>query len=335
MTAKSKFVAWFSEVDKEDVAIVGGKGANLGEMTKAKFPVPNGFIVTSKAYYDFIKENNFPIKIKHLLETANFDKPDSLTQVSSHIKKMLIEGRLSKELVGDVFRAYSKLGTVFEDALVAVRSSATAEDLANASFAGQQETFLNVKGEAVLLEKIKEGWASLFDARALFYRHEQHFDHLKVGIALVVQRMVESEKSGIMFTLDPVTNDKSKIVIEAIYGLGELIVQGEENPDHYEISKSDFSIISKKPALQKKMLKKVGTKNKEISLTKSQGEKLKLSDKEIIGLAKLGAKLEKHYYFPQDSEWAIEKDKLYIVQTRAVTTVNDKKTNKKRYGGNR
>ena len=233
MTAKSKFVAWFSEVDKEDVPLVGGKGANLGEMTKAKFPVPNGFIVTSHAYYNFIKENNFSVKIKHLLETANFNNPDSLSQVSLHIKKMIISGNLSKELVSEVFKAYSTLGTVFEDALVAVRSSATAEDLANASFAGQQETFLNIKGEAVLLESIKEGWASLFDARALFYRHEQHFDHLKVGIALVVQKMVESEKSGIMFTIDPVTNDKSKIVIEAIFGLGELIVQGQENPDHY------------------------------------------------------------------------------------------------------
>ncbi len=329
MTAKSRFVAWFSEVDKEDVALVGGKGANLGEMTKAKFPVPNGFIITSEAYYAFIRENNFSVKIKHLLETANFDKPDSLSQVSTHIKKLIIDGKLSKELVGDVFRAYSKLGTVFDDTLVAVRSSATAEDLANASFAGQQETFLNVKGEAVLLEKIKEGWASLFNARALFYRHEQHFDNLKIGIALVVQRMVESEKSGIMFTLDPVTNDKSKIVIEAIYGLGELIVQGQENPDHYEVLKNDFSIISKKAVLQKKMLKKVGAKNKEIKLTKSQGGHQKLSDKEIIGLAKLGERLEKHYYFPQDIEWAIEKNKLFIVQTRAVTTVNEKKQTKK------
>jgi len=163
-----KFVVWFSETDKDDVALVGGKGANLGEMTRAKFPVPNGFIVTAEAYYAFIRENDFSTKIKHLLETANFDKPDSLTQVSAHIKKLIIDGLLSKELVSDIFNAYGKLGTVFDDALVAVRSSATAEDLANASFAGQQETFLNVRGEAVLLEKIKEGWASLFDARRFF-----------------------------------------------------------------------------------------------------------------------------------------------------------------------
>ena len=328
MTAKPKFVAWFSEIDKEDVSLVGGKGANLGEMTKAKFPVPNGFIVTSTAYYHFIKENNLSVKIKHLLETANFDKADSLSQVSSHIKKLVIGGTVSSELASEIFKAYSKLGNAFKDTLVAVRSSATAEDLANASFAGQQETFLNVKGEAVLLEKIKEGWASLFDARALFYRHEQHFDHLKVGIALVVQKMVESEKSGIMFTIDPVTNDKSKIVIEAILGLGELIVQGQENPDHYEVDKSDFSILSKKMALQKKMLKKVGGANKEIKLSEKEGMKQKLSEKEIVALAHLGALLEKHYYFPQDSEWAIEKDKVYIVQTRAVTTTNTQKNKK-------
>src|ERR1035437_10229405 len=320
MTAKSRFVAWFSEIDKDDVALVGGKGANLGEMTKAKFPVPNGFIVTSHAYYAFIRENDFSTKLKHLLETANFVNSDSLLQVSSHMKKLIIAGRLSKELVGDIFRAYGKLGNFFDDALVAVRSSATAEDLANASFAGQQETYLNVRGEAVLLEKIKEGWASLFNARALFYRHEQHFDHLKVGIALVVQRMVESEKSGIMFTLDPVTNDKSKIVIEAIYGLGELIVQGEENPDHYEVKKSDFTILNKKSSQQNKMLKKVGAVNKEVQLSKKDGSKQKISDKQIVELAKWGEKLEKHYYFPQDIEWAIQNDEIFIVQTRSVTT---------------
>ncbi|MCL5746996.1 MAG: phosphoenolpyruvate synthase [Patescibacteria group bacterium] len=329
MTARSKFIAWFSEISKEDVALVGGKGANLGEMTNAHFPVPNGFVVTSHAYYHFLSENKLTLQINEVLKTANFEKTDSLTQVSSLIKKMVIKGKLSDDLVSEIFTAYGKLGNVLEDALVAVRSSATAEDLASASFAGQQETYLNVKGEAVLLEKIKEGWASLFDARALFYRHQQHFDHLKVGIALVVQRMVESEKSGIMFTIDPVTNDKSKIIIEAIYGLGELIVGGIENPDHYEVSKSDFSILSKKIASQKKMLKKVGATDKEILLSEKKGKSQKLSEKEILELAHLGEKLEKHYYFPQDSEWAIDKNKVYIVQTRAVTTTHEKKESKK------
>jgi pyruvate,water dikinase len=315
-----KFVAWFSEIDKNDVALVGGKGANLGEMINAKFPVPNGFVVTSHAYYHFIQENKLDIKIKHLLSTTNFDHSKSLDQISLLIKKLVKTGTMSEELTKSIVSSYNKLGGVLEYPLVAVRSSATAEDLANASFAGQQETYLNVKGDAVLLEKIKEGWASLFDARAIFYRHEQHFDHIKIGIALVVQKMVESEKSGVMFTLDPITNDKSKIVIEAIYGLGELIVQGEENPDHYEVKKSDFTILNKKSSQQNKMLEKVGTVNKEVQLSKKDGGKQKISDKQIIELAKWGEKLEKHYYFPQDIEWAIQNDEIFIVQTRSVTT---------------
>jgi pyruvate,water dikinase len=320
-----KFVAWFSEIDKNDVPLVGGKGANLGEMINAGFPVPNGFVVTSHAYYHFIQENKLDIKIKHLLSTTNFDHSKSLDQVSLLIKKIVREGTMSEELTKAVVTSYNKLGGALEYPLVAVRSSATAEDLANASFAGQQETYLNVKGDAVLLEKIKEGWASLFDARAIFYRHQQHFDHIKVGIALVVQKMVESEKSGVMFTIDPVTNDKSKIVIEAIYGLGELIVQGEENPDHYEVKKSDFSILNKKSSQQIKMLKKVGAADKEVKLSKKDGGKQKISDKQIVELAKWGEKLEKHYYFPQDIEWAIDNDRIFIVQTRSVTTTKEGK----------
>lgn len=323
MSGAAHNIAWFSEIDKEDVSIVGGKGANLGEMTKAGFNVPNGFIVTSHAYYDFIRENNLSVKISHLLSTADINNTKSLGQVSQHIKNLILNGKLSDNLTKEIVSSYNKLGSLFKDCLVAVRSSATAEDLPGASFAGQQETFLNVKGDAVLLKKIKEGWASLFDERAIFYRHEQKFDKVKIGIALVVQKMVESESSGIMFTIDPVTNDKSKVVIEAIYGLGELIVQGQVNPDHYEVEKPGLSILNKKINYQDKLLKKSGINNKEVKLSRKVGEKQKLTDKEIIGLATLGKKLEKHYYFPQDVEWAIEKKQIYLVQTRAVTTTKN------------
>lgn len=327
--AKRDFVVWFKDVDRDDVALVGGKGANLGEMTRAGFPVPNGFIVTSTAYYAFIKENNLTTKINHLLKTTNYQHQDSLEQVSKHIKKYIMEGELSNELVQDIFRAYEKLSGTLKNALVAVRSSATAEDLPGASFAGQQETFLNVQGEANVILKVKEAWASLFNARAIFYRHEQHFDHFRIGIAIPVQKMVASDKSGIMFTIDPVTNDKSKVVVEAIYGLGELIVQGAVTPDHYEIDKTDEKIISKIVETQKVMLTKIGGKNKEVKILKFDGTRQKISDKEILQLARLGKKLEKHYYFPQDSEWAIEKGKVYIVQTRPITTINTKKKGKK------
>ena len=267
-----KFVVWFKDVDKGDIGIVGGKGANLGEMVNAKFPVPPGFIVTVNAYYTFIKENNLAVKIKHLINTVNFNRQDSIVQVSGHIKKEIMHGEVSDDLKNEVFKAYRRLSGL-RDALVAVRSSATAEDLAGASFAGQQETYLNVKGDAVLMEKIKEGWASLFEPRAMFYRHEQHFDHLRVGIALVVQKMVESEKSGIMFTLNPVTNDKSRVTIEAIFGLGEMIVQGAVTPDHYEVDKATDKIIVNEPHVQEKQMIRKGGANHILPLTKAEGGK--------------------------------------------------------------
>jgi pyruvate,water dikinase len=325
MASTAHHIAWFSEIRKEDVPLVGGKGANLGEIVNAGFPVPNGYVITANAYYDFIRENNLNIKIKHLLSTVNFNDSKSLEQVSLHIKKLILTSPMSPALIKEIVSSYEKLSGRFNQALVAVRSSATAEDLANASFAGQQETYLNVKGEAVLLEKVKEGWASLFGARAIFYRHQQKYDNIKVGIALVVQKMVESDKSGIMFTIDPLTNDKSKIIIEAIFGLGELIVQGAVTPDHYEVDKESLTILSKKSSYQARSLIKHGVDNKEIKLSKRQGEKQKLSEKEILTLAKLGKEIEKHYYFPQDLEWAVEKGKAYIVQTRSVTTTHTEK----------
>ena len=325
---KSDFVVWFKDVDKDDIKLVGGKGANLGEMTRAGFPVPNGFSVTSLAYYNFIKQNDLTTKINHLLKTTNYDKQESLNQVSKHIKKFIMDGKMDNTLIHDIYKAYETLSGPLKHALVAVRSSATAEDLPGASFAGQQETFLNVQGDANVLLKVKEAWASLFNARAIFYRHEQKFDHFRIGIAIPVQKMVSSEKSGIMFTIDPVNNDKTKIVVEAIYGLGELIVQGAVTPDHYEVSKNDGKIVAKITANQKKMLKKVGSGNKEIKIISFVGKRQKITDKQILDLAFLGQKLEKHYYFPQDVEWAIEKEKIYLVQTRPITTMHTSKASK-------
>ncbi len=322
MLKGSKLIVWFNSVDKEDIALVGGKGANLGEMTKNGFPVPEGFIVTSFAYFNFLKENNLTTKIKHLLAAINFDDQDSINKASKSVKNEIVSSRMSDILIKEIFKSYRRLGGVFKEALVAVRSSATAEDLPKASFAGQQETFLNVKGEANLLIKIKEAWASLFTSRAIYYRHQQKFDHFRIGIAVPVQKMVESEKSGVMFTIDPVTNDKNKIVIEAIYGLGELIVQGEVTPDHYEVLKNGLTIFKKNISVQKLSLKKVGTNTKKVKVRKSLSERQKISDQEIISLANLGSLLEKHYYFPQDIEWAIFKNKIYIVQTRPVTTIH-------------
>lgn len=330
MLKRSDLVVWFKDVDKEDVSIVGGKGANLGEMVRFGFPVPNGFIVTAHAYFAFLLENNLETKIKHLLGTVNYTQQDSLVQVSQHIKTLMMRGEVSTPLRQAIFSHYTTLGGVFHDALVAVRSSATAEDLPTASFAGQQETYLNVRGEANVLLKVKAAWASLFDARAIFYRHQQHFDHFRVGIAVPVQKMVESETSGVMFTIDPVNNDKSRIIIEAIYGLGEYIVQGKVTPDHYEVDKETLEILIKHTATQTVLLRKAGVTNKDVKIPKLIGGKQKITDKQIVALAELGKRLEKHYYFPQDSEWAIEKGHVYLVQTRPVTTIKTERTESKK-----
>ncbi|OGH12006.1 MAG: phosphoenolpyruvate synthase [Candidatus Levybacteria bacterium RIFCSPHIGHO2_01_FULL_36_15] len=328
MVKSTDLVVWLSEVDKSDVAFVGGKGANLGEMIQAKFPVPNGFVLTAYSYFLFLKQNSLETKIKHLLGTVNYDDPVSIDQVSRHIKKILLHSEVPVEVVKKVFEYYKMLGGMFSDALVAIRSSATSEDSKTASFAGQQETYLNVKGEANVIAKIKEGWASLFEPRAIFYRHENKLDQVRSGISLVVQKMVESEASGVMFTIDPITNEKTKIIIEAIYGLGEYIVQGKVTPDHYEVKKSDLDIISKTASEQNVMLVKKGTDNREINVPRGRSSRQKIKDSEIIALGKLGKQIEHHYYFPQDIEWAREKGKLYIVQTRPITTTGNKQKNK-------
>ncbi len=320
-----KYVVWFRDVGKEDVAIVGGKGANLGEMTQAGFPVPPGFIVTVHAYTEFIDRSNLKEKISALLTTVNVNNSKNLDTVAKKIQALITQAEFPRDIALDIIRAYFRLGAgIIKHPVVAVRSSATAEDLPGASFAGQQATFLNVQGEANLIENVKKAWASLFTARAIFYRATNHYDHFKIGIAIPVQKMVESEKSGIMFTIDPVTNDKSKIVIEAIYGLGEMIVQGAVTPDHYEVDKKTGTIIKKEVHIQEKQMRRHGIDNENILLDKKEGGKQKLSDIEIVTLAKIGQKLEKHYYFPQDAEWAIEKGVTYIVQTRPVTTTGKK-----------
>lgn len=320
MVKPHDFVVILSDVDKDDTAYVGGKGANLGEMIEADFPVPGGFVVTSTAYFEFLKQNNLDPKIQHLLATVNYEKDESLNQVSKHIKNLIILGKIPDEIVKEIFDEYEKIG----DGLVAVRSSATAEDSKDASFAGQNETFLDVKGEAVLAQKIKEGWASMFSPRSIFYRHEKKISQLRAGIALVVQKMIQSDASGVIFTVDPITGNKDKIIIEAIWGLGEYIVQGKVTPDHYEVDKKTFKILTSTINPQIIMLVKSEKGVREIRVPLLKRKKVKLSNQEIIDLAKLAAKIEKHYYFPQDLEWAKEKDKIYIVQTRPITTLGSK-----------
>jgi pyruvate,water dikinase len=236
---------------------------------------------------------------------------------------------MPEEISEEIARAYREMG----GGLVAVRSSATAEDLPEASFAGQQRTFLNVKGEEEVIAAVHGCWASLFEPRAIFYRAHQGFDHLAVGIAVPVQRMVQSKISGVMFTLDPVTSDKGKIVIEAIYGLGEAIVSGEVNPDLYMLEKKGLKIVDKKIVQQEWKLvrnsrggKDLEKANIRVAIPDAKQALQKLTDKDIIALAKIGKKLEDQYSFPQDIEWAKDGGSIFIVQTRPVTTIKEKAT---------
>ncbi len=347
MGIRAKSIVWFEEVGKDDVGVVGGKGANLGEMTNVHLPIPYGFIVTSHAYFDFIKKSNLGQKIKDIISIINFDNPHELDQGSANIRKLILEAQMPKDLGTLIIQYYEELNSkeneylnsksstfskgihrvkiLYRPPLVAVRSSATAEDLPTASFAGQQETYLNVEGESHLLHKVKECWASLFTSRAIFYRHQNKFDHFKVGLAAVVQRMVQSEMSGIAFSIDPVTNDKSKIVIEAIFGLGEFIVGGKVTPDHYEVDKRSMTVLKVEPKFQNMKMVKSGKNNIKVNLSKPQGTKQKLSTEQIIEVALLVRDIENHYYFPQDIEWALERNKVFIVQSRPITTIHGKK----------
>ena len=317
-----KAIVWFSEVTKEDIPLVGGKGANLGEMTKARIPVPPGFIITANAYYDFLQRSKVINEIRNLLQPLDYNNTKQLRQVATEIKQVILNAAMPPELAKEIQQAYIKMG----GGLVAVRSSATAEDLPEASFAGQQSTFLNVNGEEEVVAAVQQCWASLFNPRAIFYRHQHGFDHFKVGIAVPVQKMVQSQVSGVIFTLEPITNDRSKIIIEAVYGLGEAAVSGEVTPDLYIIDKEEIKIVDKRIGKQEWQLIRnpvAGDKraNIKVPLQPPNQTEQKLADDDIINLAKLGKYIEDLYQFPQDIEWEKQDNEIFIVQTRPVTAI--------------
>lgn len=345
-------LVWFDEVDKEDILFVGGKGANLGEMVKAGFTVPFGFVVTSNAFNEFIKTNNLKKQIKDILSNLNYESQNEIREKSQQIRNLILSSDLPKKLINNIVNHYHgltnkeedylkqtsgfistskhKLKSIYHLPFVAVRSSATSEDSPKASFAGQQDTFLNVKGEINLIHKIRECWASLYTDRSIYYRKQQKIKEEGLGIAIVIQRMVQSDKSGIAFSINPLTDNKDSLVIEAVYGLGEYIVQGKITPDYYEVNKGSMEIIKKKINKQEIMLKKTNSKTVETKVKKSIGKKQKISDEEIIRLSLIIKDIEKHYFFPQDIEWAIEKNNIFIIQSRPITTIK-KADNKKNY----
>jgi pyruvate,water dikinase len=333
------FIKWFSELDKNSGKVAGGKGANLGEMYRFKIPVPPGFVITAQAYDYFIKNAGINEKIKELLGKIEYENTDQLNQTTKEIREHIEKAEFPKEMEEEILEAYETLGAedselkarpahdilkkTPEPIFVAVRSSATTEDLAEASFAGQQDTYLNIKGETELLNSIKKCFASLFTPRATYYRHKKGFRHEQASLAVVIQKMVDADKAGVVFSKDP-SSKRDVIIIEAGWGLGEGVVSGKVSPDRYIISEKsgEFKIEEKKIGKKKIAITRTSSgKEETVKLKEEISERQVLKEYEIIKLAEIAIKLEKHYQKPQDIEFAIEKGNICIVQTRPITTL--------------
>ncbi len=354
MIAKNQAtILWLDEIDKGDVPIVGGKNANLGEMiqnlTKAKsdlFPderiqVPYGFAVSAHAYRQFIDHNALDKKIHEILAGVDSSDIRQLEEKGQHARQAILGGAFPPEMEAAIIEAYRalavKLSISVEDLDVAVRSSATAEDLPDASFAGQQETYLNVRGEGELMESIKKAFASLFTNRAISYREDKKFDHFTVALSVVVQKMARSDRgsSGVMFTLDTDSGFKDLILINASWGLGELVVNGTVTPDEYKVftptlKKGFPSLISKKigPKEKKLIYATDGVElTKQVSVSVADRNAFALSDALILKLSKWGVIIADHYRAPMDIEWAYDGQELYIVQARPETVQTKRQGN--------
>jgi pyruvate,water dikinase len=332
-----KFIKPFNQISEKDIKIAGGKGASLGEMTKAGIPVPSGFVVLANAFEKFLEETDINVEIKAMWDRINLKDMESVEENSEIVRDLIVKAEMPKIIEEEILKEYNKLSAIsHKPFFVAVRSSATAEDSKIDAWAGQLESYLNITKEN-LIENIKKCWASLYLPRALFYRIQRKLTRKKVSVAVIVQKMINSEVSGVCFTVHPVTKDKNQIVIEAVWGLGEALVQGMVTPDTYviekfQIPKSKFQINSKSQIpefkvldinvnRQEKMIVRGKNGTKIVKVPKLKQDKQKLSKRQILELARLCQKIEKHYNSPQDIEWAIEKSKIYILQSRPITTL--------------
>jgi len=340
-------IAWFRELRKEDIPIAGGKGANLGEMYNLKLPIPPGFAVTAQAYKDFLDQTKIGNQMVALLQNLDVNDAKQLQEAADKVQKVMLDAKMPADIERDikesydmlnvdvdVYKAMMKSGNALnivkggrEKPFVAVRSSATAEDLPSASFAGQQATFLNVRGSDDVVKAVQKCWASLYTARAIYYRTKNNFPHEKVLISAIVQRMVNSDAAGVMFSINPSTNNTDEIMIEGAFGLGESVVGGEVTPDTYIIDKKTLKIKSKKIAAQSwgyfRDEQRGGSVKR--NLTAEKGKKQKLTDDEIHKLAEYAVRIENHYGSAQDMEWALEGVRMFIVQSRSVTTLLKKR----------
>lgn len=332
---KEKRILWFDELGKEDIPLVGGKNANLGEMVGAGIPVPSGFAITAEAYREFIVETGIAEKIYKIIEetVTDTDDPKQYEAASKKVRQLIEAASVPGEIEKAIRSSYSELSkrTGTSEIFVAVRSSATAEDLPGASFAGQQETYLNVKGTDELVQKTVKCWSSLFTPRAIFYRTEKGFKHEDVLISVGVQKMVNAKVAGVTFTINPVTGAPNQIVIEANWGLGESVVSGAVTPDNYVVDKNTLQIIERRIA--KKTVEYIQDsetgKTIHAQVDAERQDVPCLADKEVVKLAEIAKQIEAHYGTPQDIEWAIDRDSsspknIFIVQSRPETIWSSK-----------
>ncbi|MFA5174344.1 MAG: phosphoenolpyruvate synthase [Candidatus Pacearchaeota archaeon] len=343
---RDKYIKWFSELSNKNVDIAGGKGASLGEMFNNKFPVPPGFVVTAQSFAYFLEHHGLADKINNIILGIDMEDTAELDEKAKEIRELILKTDMPSDLKTEIIEAYNILGTekiegkgVSSDALtilrnaqepifVSVRSSATTEDSADASFAGQQDSFLNIKGGHQVVEHVKKCFASLYTARSIYYRKQKGIQEGQSLLAVVVQKMIDSEKSGIIFSRNPMTMEDD-IVIEAVYGLGTGIVSGLIKPDNYVVSRDlkikSMTIVDKLVAI----VRTGSGSNEKVKLSAERSKSQVLSHSQILEAANQAIKLEEHYGKPQDIEFAVEEEKIYIVQSRPITTL---KTNVKKTG---
>jgi pyruvate,water dikinase len=310
-------IRWFSEIGLADVAEVGGKGGNLGELTGFGLPVPPGFVITSTAYLDALDRAGSRVGLQELMASLNADDPESLRKTSQAARELIERTEIPPELARQISQAYDRLG---EQMSVAVRSSGTSEDAGDTSFAGMNASFTNVVGIADLLRRTKDCWASLYGERVLAYRAEDRITE-EPSIAVIVQQMIPSESSGVMFTVDPATGAADRLIIEAVLGQGEAIVSGAVEPDTYVFSKTG-TVLSTRQGMQKfEIVRGASGADEEVPLDEAHGSARVLNDAEIAEVAELGISVEQHYGSPQDVEWARAGGRTYLVQSRPITTL--------------
>lgn len=315
----------FEELSKKDIGIAGGKGASLGEMSRAGISVPPGFVVLSGVFERFLEETDLNVEIDAILDSVDHVVIHTVEEASGKIRALILDAKMPADIEVEIEKGFSELDAEF----VAVRSSATSEDSAAAAWAGQLDSFLNTT-KATLLENVKKCWASLFTPRAIFYRFEKGLHGTDISVAVVVQKMIQSEVSGIAFSVHPVTQDYDQLIIEAGFGLGEAIVSGSITPDSFVIEKSRWNLLDKNITVQDRgLFRNEGGENEWKDIPTNKGELPTLTDAEVIELAKLVVKIEQHYGFPVDVEWARENNQFYIVQSRPITTLSLKPEDKK------